>query len=1243
MSDVRAADANRRANRLIHETSPYLLQHAHNPVDWYPWGEEALARAKAENRPILLSIGYSACHWCHVMERESFEDEEIAEVMNRDFVNVKVDREERPDLDEIYMAATVTLNHGQGGWPMTVFLTPDQQPFFAGTYFPPTDRYGRPGFATVLLRIAELWKAQGDNLRRQAAELTEHLKRKVQPLPLTTVGEAEIRAAVAQLAEAFDKTHGGFGPAPKFPPSAALSLLLRHHRRTGDAQTLTMVTRTLEAMAQGGIYDHIGGGFARYSTDERWLVPHFEKMLYDNALLTRVYLEGFQATGDPLFARIARETLDYILREMAGPEGGFFSATDADSEGEEGKFFVWTPAEVEAILGPEEGGWFCAYYDITAEGNWEGKSIAHTPRTLPRVASRLSIDEEQLTRCIETGRARLYEARRQRVPPGLDDKVLTAWNGIMLGAMAEGYRVLGDPRYLAGAVRAADFLLTVLRRPDGGLFRTYRAGKAHLGAYLEDYAFLAEGLVDLYEAGADVRYLREAARLTERILTDFRDEAAGGFYDTGRGHETLILRHREGADGAIPSANAVAASVLARLSFHLDRSDFRDAAIAAISAYGRLIAEHPRAFCKSLAAADFLLAGPVELALIGRPGEAGFEALRREIGRRYLPNQIVAHHDPEANRIVAHHNPAVKRIASDHDPGSETPVDLPLLRGKGLVGGKAALYVCRDLACQDPVTNPADVERALAEWGIENAKEIRTGIANRRPGRATAGGTAAWAQRFTRAGLDSGYGPLGNTGLTVSRLGFGCYRVDDETPEHRQALIAALHAGCMLIDTSTNYTDGDSERLVGSVLAEIARNGGVRRDAVVVVSKIGYVQGQNLALAEEREAAGKPFPEMVKYMEGCWHCLHPEFLRDQLARSLDKLQLEALDVCLLHNPEYFLSDAKKRGRGPLQALREEFYRRLREAFAFLETQVATGRIGWYGVSSNTAVSHPDDPEATSLSRMLEEAMAAGGPGHHFRVIQVPMNLFESGAILTPNAGPDGSQTVLALAAELGIGVLLNRPLNAIVGGRMLRLADVRLDEDAPGTSPDEVLLRVGALEAEYRAQIASRLQVPQGGMPPADWFRWADQVPAMRGHLQGLDHWRQIEDQMISPMVSQVVHMLDQQLTGPIRETWEAWRDCYLPELELLLRVFGVQAARQSQEMSNTVSAALNPHLPLARQDESLSRKALWVLASTPGVSCVLLGMRRPEYVADGMGILGWPPLPDIRPIFQALHDLQVG
>jgi len=1211
--------APRHTNRLIHETSPYLLQHAHNPVDWYPWGPEALERARAQNRPILLSIGYSACHWCHVMERESFENDEVAALMNRHFVNIKVDREERPDLDSIYMAATVALNQGQGGWPMTVFLTPDQQPFFAGTYFPPTDRWGRPGFATLLNRIAELWKTQRQDLAAQAAQLTEYLARRSQALPGSSVGETEIKAAVAELAESFDKSYGGFGPAPKFPAAMALSLLLRYHHRTGDAEALAMATKTLDAMAQGGMYDHIGGGFARYSTDERWLVPHFEKMLYDNALLAKAYLEGFQATGQASYAQVAREILDYVLREMTGPDGGFFSATDADSEGEEGKFFVWTPAEVEAVLSPEEAAWVCAYYDISAEGNWEGKSIPNTPRPLERVAARLGVKADRFRAAIEAARATLYEARRRRIPPGLDDKVLTAWNGLMVGAMAEGFRVLGDPRYLAGAARAADVLLAALRRPDGGLYRTARAGRAHLDAYLEDYAFLAEGLLDLYEAGGEARYLREARDLAERMLRDFGDPAGGGFYDTAAGHEALIVRHREGTDNATPSANATAAGVLARLAVHQDRPELRAAAIQAVSAHGKAIAQYPRAFCKSLIVVDLLLHGPVELALLGTPGEPGYEALRQELARRYLPARIIAHHDPAAGP------------APDH----------PLLAGKGLVGGRAALYVCRNFACRAPVTGPAEVEAALRDRPAAPEDESRTGIAVRRAGRATPEGTAARARRDA-AQTASGYAPLGSTGLTVSRLGFGCYRVDDETPEHREALIAALEAGCTLIDTSTNYTDGASERLVGSVLAELGREGRLPREAVVVVSKLGYVQGQNLALAMEREQAGRPFPEMVKYMEGCWHCIHPVFLQDQLGRSLDRLQLDTVDVCLLHNPEYFLSDAKKQRRGLLAEVREAFYRRVREAFAFLEAQVAAGRIGCYGVSSNTAAAAPEDAEAVSVSRLLEAAEAAGGPAHHFRVLQAPLNLFEAQALLQPNTGPEGRRTLLQAAQEARLGVLVNRPLNASAGERLVRLAEVPAEMAEAPVAPEEALRRVAALEAEFRGGIATGLQVPEGAPSPAEWFRWADQLEALTLRIQGLEHWEQIEAGMITPMLSQVVSMLDMRLDGPVRAMWESWRDRYLPALDGLLEAFHARAARQSQAASNQVTAAVNPHLPLVRRGESLSRKALWVLASTPGVSAVLVGMRHPGYVEDALEILDWPPLPDVRPIFEAVGQLRL-
>jgi uncharacterized protein len=678
------------ANRLAHEVSPYLLQHAENPVDWYAWGEEALERAMREDKPIFLSIGYAACHWCHVMERESFENEAVAALLNQSFVSIKVDREERPDLDDIYMAATVALSGG-GGWPMSVFLAPDRRPFFAGTYFPPTDRDGRPGLSTLLKRIAQLWRSQRDDLLAQASALVAQVRAGYEIATAAPVSSAMISAAVRELAASFDPEWGGFGAAPKFPPAASISLLLRYHAKTGDAQALAMARTTLDGMKNGGIYDHLGGGFARYSTDQRWLVPHFEKMLYDNAALARVYLEAYQATHDLEYRRVARETLDYVVREMQDVVGGYYCATDADSEGEEGRFFVWTLDEIQALLDPVSAKTFALFYDVTVQGNWEGKNVLHRSRTVAQTATELGCTPEELQSRLEAARGKLYHARLARVPPLLDDKVITAWNGLMIGAMAEGFRVLRDPRYLQSAERAARFVLSTLRRPDGGLFRTARAGRAHLPGCLGDYAYLADGLITLFEAGGSAEFLVEAQRLVERGLRDF-DDGHGAFFTTARDHETLFARPREGQDGALPNANAVFARALARLARHYDRDDFARRARAALAAYGTLIEQAPRAFATSLDVLDFLESTPLELALVGRRGAPDREALDRAVAERYLPNRVCAHIDPDQPEAT----------------------DLPLLRGKTLVRGGAALYVCRNYACAAPVTDPGAAAAALA-------------------------------------------------------------------------------------------------------------------------------------------------------------------------------------------------------------------------------------------------------------------------------------------------------------------------------------------------------------------------------------------------------------------------------------------------------------------------------------------------------------------------------------------------
>jgi uncharacterized protein len=1193
-------------NRLIHETSPYLLQHAHNPVDWYAWGPEALERAEREDKPILLSIGYAACHWCHVMERESFEDEEIARVMNERFVCIKVDREERPDLDDIYMAATVASTGG-GGWPMTVFLAPDQRPFFAGTYFPPTDKYGRPGFRTLLDKISSLWRTDRNALLDQASELTDHIRSQSEAARPSGIDADAIGGAVEQLSLAFDPRFGGFGGAPKFPPSAALELLLRDHRNRGTARALEMVETTLDAMKNGGIYDQLAGGFARYSTDERWLVPHFEKMLYDNAQLARVYLAAWQVTENPEYRRVATETLDYVAREMQSEQGGYYSATDADSEGEEGKFFVWQCDEIQELLGEPDADRFALHYDVTPTGNWESTNVLNTPKSREQVAKQLGISLAELDESLARSRRTLLEARNRRVPPLTDDKVLTAWNGMMIGAMAEGHRVLREPRWLRSAERAADHLLSVLVRPDGGLYRTARAGKAHIDGYLEDYAFLIDGLIDLYEAGGSASYLRRAIELAERMLADFGDEQSGAFFHTAHTHETLIARTREGHDGALPSPNAVAARSLARLSAHLGEPAHRERAERALRAYGRLVARSPRAFASSLSAVDFLIRGALELAIVGPAGNPRTEAFWRELGRRYLPNRVVAH-------------------AQGPDPS------LPLLDGKVALGGEPTLYVCRDFTCKAPITDPARIDAAIDE--AAPAAPAKTSLAERPlPSSATSDGTRRFAERHAQRGFVE----LGSTGLVVSRLGFGGYRVHDDVPDHRKALLAALRSGVNVIDTSTNYTDGGSERLVGDVLSEAVRSKLALRDEIVVVTKIGYVQGQNLELAEKRKAEGKPFADMVEYGPGIWHCIHPDWLEDQLTRSLQRLRLEAVDVCLLHNPEYFFSDAIKRGRGPVAELRDEFYARLQLAFAQLEREVSAGRIRHYGVSSNTSVASSDAREATELGRMLEAARHAGGQGHHFRVLQLPMNLLEPEAAFEKNNGPN---SVLEQALESRIAVLVNRPLNAIRDDGLTRLADAPKFD---GAEPlDEMLAAVQALEQEFRRVFVPMLRTTPGGPPPESLLNWGEQLARMPAGVRTLAQWGDVEAQVVAPRTGQVLRALDQAMRGPITEKWRDFRDRYLEGLERLLTAIRQRAAEGSRAQATALHAALDPCLPEARRSQSLARKALWVLASTPGVTSVLVGMREPSYVADAVGMLGWEPLADPLAALRAVGEAKI-
>jgi len=697
-------------NQLINETSPYLLQHAHNPVDWYAWGDEAFKKAKDEDKPVLVSIGYSACHWCHVMEHESFENEATAAIMNEHFISIKVDMEERPDVDQIYMMF-VQLTTGRGGWPMNVFLTPDKLPFFGGTYFPPVNRYNMPSWQQILVSVADAYRNKRDELMTSVVDILGEMRRvgisEFSPAGLST---ELLDSAFASFDRSFDATNGGFGGAPKFPPAMSLEFLLRYWKRTGNERALEIVKKTAQKMANGGIYDQLGGGFHRYSVDAVWLVPHFEKMLYDNAQLIRIYLHLYQITKDEFFRRTATETLEYVRREMFDPSGGFYSTQDADSEGVEGKFFVWTPTEVVEILGEGDGGIFNFYYDVSEEGNFEEKNILNVKNpvaTAPgsdtsEVAKALKISESDLTAILERGRKKLFTEREKRIKPFRDEKVLTAWNGLMLAAFAEASAVLDNKEYLEVAKQNADFILANLQKPvgmegrdiqlesatlaDPKLLRTWKDGRAKLNAYIEDYANLADGLVDLFQVSGEVRYLKEAKRLADLMITEFWDEENGGFFFTANDHEELIVRTKDFYDNATPSGNSVAADVLLKLAKLTSDEKYERFASTVLRLAAAQLKRHPQGFGRTLSAIEFFLGDSKEIVLIG--DEDG--TLGREVWSEYRPGKVVV----PAN-------------------GSTESEMIPLLQGRAAIDGKPTAYVCENFACRMPVTTVEELKEQL--------------------------------------------------------------------------------------------------------------------------------------------------------------------------------------------------------------------------------------------------------------------------------------------------------------------------------------------------------------------------------------------------------------------------------------------------------------------------------------------------------------------------------------------------
>ncbi len=681
-------------NRLANETSPYLLQHKDNPVDWYPWGPEALAAAKALDKPILVSIGYSACHWCHVMEHESFEDAETAALMNERFISIKVDREERPDLDSLYMTAVQAMT-GQGGWPLNAFLTPEGVPFYGGTYWPREDRQGMPSFTKVLLATSDAYRDRKDEVLENAEQIREFINRANAAVEFGgELHESVVESAMSGITRQFDGQHGGFGSAPKFPQASVLEFLLRRYRAADDGKAERMIRATLDAMAAGGIYDQLGGGFHRYAVDAVWLVPHFEKMLYDNAQLARVYLDAYRAFSDDTYRQVVEETLNYVLREMTSPEGGFYATQDADSEGAEGKFYVWSEAEFEEVVGAANAPIAKHYFAVTGDGNFEGENILSVPNPIDEVAAEAGVTADELRATIANAKSALFAARERRIRPGRDEKVIVSWNAMMLRAFAEASRTLGRADYREAAINNAEFLLAKLRVGDK-LFHTYKGGAAKIDGFLEDYANLADALISLYEATFDRAWFEHALALAGTMIAEFADPAGTGFFDTPVSGESLIARPRDQSDGATPSGNAVAAGVLLRLAFMTERVEFEQRAVTVLESMVRPMEEQPLGFGRYLAAVQSYLATPREIAIAAAGGDPAIDAFAGAVYERFEPFAVMGHVDPDDGDIAGL---------------------LPFLAHRPLQQGKPAAYLCERYSCLPPVAD-ADALTVLLETG----------------------------------------------------------------------------------------------------------------------------------------------------------------------------------------------------------------------------------------------------------------------------------------------------------------------------------------------------------------------------------------------------------------------------------------------------------------------------------------------------------------------------------------------
>lgn len=1193
--------------RLRSEISPYLRKHAEHSIDWYPWGEEAIARARDEGKPLFVSSGYLACHYCHLMAQESFSDEGISQLLNDGFICIKVDKEERPDVDEVYMSAAIALN-GSGGWPLSVFLTPDLEPFFAGTYFPPHDLEGQPGFSTLLSKITEMWKADRGTLEKQASELAHHIKQQQELPPKSGVSADVLVAARRGLATQFDETFAGFGTAPKFPPAAALRFLLEQSVTNGDEQALTMATQTLDAMMTGGIFDHLAGGFFRYSVDREWTVPHFEKMLYDNAQLAEVYLLAHQATRNPAYAQAARAVLDFSLTELRSPEGGFFTAISADSDGREGAYYLWTRAEIESVLGQPAATYFCEFYSVTHQGSWGGHTVLSMRRSLSGVASELGIDVPKLVQSLETSRSQLLEQRAKRPAPLIDDLILTGHSALMLRALCTAAAVLQDTRYLDAARRTGQFLCRDLMSNQGEgspcqqLCRSYHGGEARGAALLEDCAYLADALISLYEVTGETVWLAQSISLTTDLCDNFKgagqEPYSGALFSTPSGHPTPLYRPKSAHDEAAGSANAVAARACARLWQHTLEPQFRDQALAIASAYGTKMKRQPRAYCALLSVVDQLLTPAVTVLLSGQPRSAPWAEMVHAATAVFAPHVAIV--------------PLLEAPASDHPS--------PLVQGR--FGDQARAYLCEKNSCRAPIDHPSELRAAMLTLNEEARRHKQSELVSMRlPGRVSAEATQALRDRgllppgayaelpLRRQEAKNQPHPL------IARVGIGTHRVGTDAAQHRQAIRTALRAGLNLIDTSPSFAMGDSERVVGQVLSELISEGTASRQQLVIVSKVGVARGAAAAgLARRRKTDEGPRHTVAlgDSADSSWEngafSLDPDFIRNQVGASLERLGIEQLDICLLQSPEHLCAAGVTSDQ-----LREA----LKDAFACLESLVHKGSIGCYGVLSNTFEAPASDEDSStfplSIQVLSDIAQQVGGADHHFSVLELPWNVVERGASQPGELGA----SLVARAAQAGLCVLSNRPLSAFVEGALLRLVDPPAKEE--GTSPDGLArarYRVASLEAEFETTFAAQLRLA-GRAGPDPLLVLAGALGQTLERSETVQQFDLAEKTLVTATVVSLLKQLDAAFSQD-KSKWPQFRHNYVQAVSAWLGQARAQCIERTGEHLRAHRGRLNP----TSEGRPWAERALLETLNETHITCVLLGQRNEEHVETALRAL---------------------